>query len=92
MLGAIAAIAIVIWYYKGAIAIGKNPVHAVIIGLLLYFIPAILWTVYVTPGLRDTVEHNPGLILGLIVRYGFVVVGVCCAALYRLKVLNKASS
>jgi hypothetical protein len=91
MLGAIAAIAIVIWYYKGAIAVGKNPINSVIAGLLVYFLPAIAWTIFVTPGLRDVVEHNPGMILGMTVRYGFVVVGVACAAFYYYKVLTKDS-
>jgi len=89
MLGAIAAIVIIIWFYNGARSVGKNPVQGAFVGFLIYFIPAIVWTVLVTPGLRDTVEHNPGLFLGLIVRYGFVVVGVSCAAWYRLKVLRK---
>lgn len=80
MVGAIAAILIVIWYYKSALETQKNPISSAALGLLVYFIPAIIWTVAVTPGLRDTVEHNPNLILGLIVRYGFVIVGVACAA------------
>ncbi len=89
MIGAIAAIIIIIWYYNGARSVGKDPIQGAFIGFLIYFIPAIIWTVLVTPGLRDIVEHNPGLFLGIIVRYGFVVVGVSCAAWYRLKVLTK---
>ena len=85
MLGAIAAIAIIIWYYNTAKSAGKNPIHSALFGFMIYFIPAIAWTVLVTPGLRDIVEHDPGLFLGLIVRYGFVVVGVFCAVLFRLK-------
>ncbi len=80
MIGAIAAIIIVIWYYRSALESKKNPVTAAGIGFLAYLIPAIIWTIAVTPGLRDTVEHEPGLILGLIVRYGFIIVGVACAA------------
>ncbi len=80
MIGAIAAIIIVIWYYRSALESNKNPVTAAAIGFLAYLVPAIIWTIAVTPGLRDSVEHDPGLFLGLIVRYGFIIVGVACAA------------
>lgn len=89
MLGAIAAILITVWYYNGASESGRNPVHGAVTGFLVYFVPALLWTFLVTPGLRDTVEHDPGLLLGLVVRYGFVVVGVGCAVLFHYKVFTK---
>ena len=89
MIGAIAAILIVYWYYKGAISAGKNPVTWALIGLLVYFIPAILWTYFINTGLRDSVEHSQNMFLAIIVRYAYVAVGAACAILYRKKVLEK---
>lgn len=79
MVGAIAAILIAIWYYKEALVSGKNPISSAALGALVYFIPAVLWSLTVTPGLRDTVEHSQGIALALIVRYGYVAIGVICA-------------
>lgn len=88
MLGSLAAIIIAIWFYTTARAMGKNPVSWAVIGLLAYFIGAILWTVLVTPPLRDSVEHNQSYILGFIVRYAYVVVGVGCAMWVKFKHLG----
>ncbi len=88
MLGSVAAIALAIWFYTSAQSIGKNPVKWAGIGLLAYFISAALWTFLVTPPLRDSVEHNQSYILGFIVRYGFVIVGVACASWVKFKHLD----
>ncbi len=90
MLGSLAAIFIAIWFYTTARALGKNPVNWAAVGLLAYFIGATLWTFLVTPGLRDSVEHNQSYILGFIVRYGFVAVGFGCALWVKFKHLGKA--
>ena len=92
MIGAIAAILIVYWYYKGALAAGKNPVRWAFIGLLVYFIPAIFWTYFINSGLRDSVEHSQNVFLAIVVRYAYVAVGAGCAILYRKKVLEKFDS
>ena len=88
MTGAIAAIIIAVWFYKSALDSGKNPVAAVVQGFIAYFIPAVIWTLLVTPGLRDTVEHEPGFFLGFIVRHAYAVVGVICAAWVRYKLYS----
>jgi hypothetical protein len=80
MAGSIAAIAIVYWFYKSAAAAGKEPLPSAFLGFIVYFVPAVAWSLVVTPGLRDAVEHNPGTLLALVVQYAYIVVGVACAA------------
>ena len=89
MVGSFAALIIAYWYYQSAMTQNRNPVKWAGIGLLIYFIPAVIWTILVTPGLRDTVEHNQSVILGFIVRYAYVVVGVGCSVWVQLKHLRK---
>ncbi|MGR8934003.1 MAG: hypothetical protein ACU837_06375 [Gammaproteobacteria bacterium] len=85
MAGSIAAIAIVYWFYKSAASAGKDPLMSAILGFIVYFIPAVAWTVFVTPGLRDAVEHNSNTLLALVVQYAYIVVAVACAAWVKSK-------
>jgi hypothetical protein len=89
MFGGIAAILIAIWFYRSALATGKRPLSWVFIGFVSYYLPALLWTMWVTPGLRDIVEHNQNIMLAMVVRFGYIVVGVLCAALVRSRTLGK---
>ena len=79
MIGTITAFLITYWFYKSAEATGKNPLASAGLGFLSYLIPCIAWTLAVTPGLRDAVEHNPGTVSGLFVNYAYILVGVACA-------------
>lgn len=88
MAGSIAALLLAVWFYTGAQAKGKNPVQWAVVGVVIYFIAAALWTFLVTPPLRDSVEHNQSYILAFIVRYGYVAVGVMCSAWVKFKHLD----
>ncbi|MFZ2448974.1 MAG: hypothetical protein CTY16_12155 [Methylobacter sp.] len=79
MIGTITAFLIAYWFYKKAEATGKNPLSAAGLGFLSYLIPCMVWTLTVTPGLRDAVDHNPGTLSGLIVNYAYILVGAACA-------------
>ena len=89
MFGSIAAILIVVWFYKSALDKGKNAVSWACIGLVVYFIPAVVWTYVVTPGLKDAFEHNQSSLLGFIVSYAYVAVGVACAVWVRYKLYSQ---
>lgn len=80
MAASIAAMAIVYWFYKSAGPAGKDPLASAFLGFIVYFIPAVAWTLLVTPGLRDAVEHNSNTLLALVVQYAYIVVAVACAA------------
>jgi hypothetical protein len=58
----------------------KNPLSSAVLGFLSFLIPCVVWTVAVTPGLRDALEHNPGTLSGLFVNYAYIVVGAASAA------------
>ena len=84
MAGTITAFLITYWFYRSAEAAGKNPLLTAGLGFLSYLIPGIIWTFTVTPGLRDSVEHNPGTLSGLFVNYAYILVGVACAVGFKL--------
>ncbi|MGZ8239735.1 MAG: hypothetical protein ACXW00_12945 [Methylobacter sp.] len=79
MAGTITALLITYWFYKSAKATDKNPLSSAGLGFLSYLIPCLVWTLTVTPGLRDAVEHNPGTLSGLFVNYAYILVGTACA-------------
>jgi hypothetical protein len=79
MIGTITAFLIAYWYYKSAELVGKNPLSSAGMGFLFYLVPCIVWTLTVTPGLRDAVDHNPGTLTGLFVNYAYILVGAACA-------------
>lgn len=89
MFGSIAALIIAYWYYQSATKQNLNPVKWAVIGVSAYFIPAVIWTLLVTPGLRDAFEHNQNMLLGFIVRFAYVAVGVGCSVLLHFKHLKK---
>jgi len=91
MVGGIAVILIAIWFYRSALAAGKNPLPWVFVGFVSFYLPALLWTMWVTPDLRDMVEHNQSTMLAMVVRFGYVAVGVLCATLVRAKTVGKAA-
>ena len=92
MLGAIAAIFIAIWFYKSSLDTGKSPIPSAILGLFVYFIPATVWTLTITPGLRDFIEHNPNMLLGLLIANGHVLVGIACSFWVKTKHFKEVES
>ncbi len=79
MLGTIVAIAIAYWFYKSAEHANKNPLKTGAVGFLAFLIPGIVWTLAVTPGLRDAVQHNPGALSVILAKYAYIMVGALCA-------------
>ena len=90
MVGGVAAILIAIWFYRSALAAGKSPLPWVFVGFVSYYLPALLWTLWVTPGLRDMVEHSQSVMLAIIVRFAYIVVGILCATLVRSRTLGRS--
>jgi hypothetical protein len=79
MPGTLAAIIITVMFFKTALDAGKNPVHKAFTGFLAFFIPALLWTYFVTPGLKDTLQHDPSnTLLKLTANYAYVLLGSVC--------------
>ena len=85
MAGTVTALLISYWFYKSAEAAGKNPLTSAGIGFLCYLIPGIIWTIFVTPTLRDAFEHNPTTLFGLFFNYAYIAVGIACAVWVKFK-------
>ena len=79
MIGTITAFLIAYWFYKSAEAAGKNPLSSAGLGFMSYLVACVAWTLTVTPGLRDAVDHNPGTLSGLFVNYAYILIGAACA-------------
>lgn len=90
MIGTITAFLITYWFYQSAKATGKDPLSSAILGFLAYLVPCLAWTLAVTPGLRDAVEHDPGTLSGLFVNYAYILVGVAGAIGIKLMHFKRA--
>jgi hypothetical protein len=80
MLGSIAAALIGIWFYNTAPRSGRSPVFWALSGGVVYFLAALLWTLIVTPGVKDAASHTQNGLLIFIVRYAYICFGLACAA------------
>ena len=81
MFSAIAAALIGVWFYQTAPRSGRAPFSWAVSGVVLYFLMALLWSMAVTPAIKDAASHNQGGLLVLIVQYAYIVFGVSVAAL-----------
>lgn len=81
MLGSIVATIVAVWFYFTAPRSGRPPVSWAISGVVVYFLAVLLWTMLVTPGIKETAMHNQSGILVFIVRYAYLGVGLTAAAL-----------
>lgn len=80
MLSVIAATLVAVWFYRTAERSGRPPVSWGFSGVIVYFLAALLWSLIVTPGIKDTAIHNPNGTLIFIVQYAYIGVGLAVAA------------
>jgi len=80
MLSSIAAALIGIWFYNTASRSGRAPLSWAISGVVVYFLAALLWSLAITPGVKDTATHTQSGLLILIVRYAYIIFAVAMAA------------
>lgn len=90
MLGTIAAIVITVLFFKSALDSGKKPVNMALTGFLTFFVPALLWTFFITPGLKDTLQHDPSnTLLKITANYAYVVIGTTCSTWVWFKIFKR---
>lgn len=93
MIGLIASILFIIWFFNSAKKVGKNPWGWAIAGFLSYYIPAFIWGIIL--GLISSKidirisSSSEAIIYGLVVGLSSVLVGSICAALVRTQILLK---
>ena len=89
MPGTIAAIVITVLFFKSALDSGKNPVIMALSGFLAFFIPALLWTYFITPDLKDTLAHDPSnTLLKFTANYAYVALGSACSIWVWFKIFK----
>ena len=89
MPGTIAAIIITVLFFRSALDSGKNPVNMALSGFLTFFIPALLWTFFITPGLKDTLAHDPSnTLLKFTANYAYVLLGSVCSTWAWFKIFR----
>lgn len=89
MLGVIAAIAVCFWFYSTAARSGRAPISWAISGVVVYFLAGLLWSLIVTPAIKDAATHNQSGFLIFIVRYAYIAFGMVSAAIINVW-LNRA--
>ncbi len=90
MLGSIAAFLVGAWFYYAAPRSGKAPISWAISGVVVYFLAALLWTLLVTPSIKDAASHGQNGALIFVVRYAYIIFGAASAVLLNF-LLNKPS-
>jgi hypothetical protein len=91
MLSALAAAIIGIWFYLSAPRSQRPAVSWAISGVIIYFFAAMLWTLLITPSIKDTALHSQNSVLIFIVRYAYILFGIACCALAN-HFLNKPAT
>jgi len=90
MLGSIAAALVGIWFYNTAARSSRPPISWAVSGVVVYFLAALLWTLAITPSVKDAASHNQSAALIFIVRYAYIGFGVLVAILLN-SWLNKST-
>ncbi len=90
MAGVIAAILVAVWFYSTASRSDRPPVSWAVSGVVVYFLAALLWSLIVTPGVKDAAIHNQSGMLIFIVRYAYIGVGLLTAGVVNFW-LNKSA-
>lgn len=80
MLSSLAAILIGVWFYSTASRSGRSPLSWAISGVVVYFLAALLWSLVVTPDVKDAANHTQSGLLVFLVKYAYIVFGLVCAA------------
>ena len=91
MLSSLVAIGIAVWFYCTAPKSGKSHLYWAISGVVVYFLTALLWTLAVTPAVKDAATHSQSSLLVVIVQYAYILVAATAAAILNI-VLNLSKS
>ncbi len=86
IIGSIAGIAILVWFYHTASEYGRNPINWAIAGFVVYFTVALIWTYFVTPGIKDAAMHSRNTFLMYVVRYAYIILATTVAIIFNKKI------
>jgi hypothetical protein len=86
IIGSITGIAILVWFYNTAPSFGRNPLHWGVAGFVVYFTVALIWTYFVTPGIKDAAMHSRSTFLMYVVRYAYIILAAAVAIIFNKKI------
>lgn len=86
VIGSLAAIFILVWFYNNASSYGRNPLHWALAGVMVYFLVALFWTYFVNPSIKDAAMHSRDSFLMYISRFAYIVVALMGAIIFNLKI------
>lgn len=86
IIGTLAAIFILAWFYNTAPKYGRKPLHWAIAGVMVYFIVAMSWTVLVNPSIKDAAMHGRNMMLMYLSKYAYIVIALACAVFFNFKI------
>ena len=88
----IVMLCIILWYFKSAKSIGKNPWLWSILSLFIFFIPANLWSYFVIPFAISIVHTDSALVGNIILLFlalSSVVFGLIIAKFFHWGYLER---
>lgn len=91
IIGSVAAIAILVWFYHTAARSGRDPVNWAIAGFVVYFMTALLWTYAVNPDIKDAAMHTRSTSLMYVSKYAYIIVALVVSIVFN-QVVGKAKT
>lgn len=92
IIGSIAAIAILVWYYQTAPGFDRNQMHWAIAGFMVYTLVALFWTYFINPSIKDAAMHSRNTFLMYVVRYAYIVIATAIAVVFNKTIGPKNNS
>lgn len=89
MIGALAILAITVWFYRTAERLSLPALAWCVGGVVVYYAGFVFWMYLVMRPLLGDLFRNHGVWLGLGMDISSVVVGVLCASIFRARVMLK---
>jgi len=89
MLSFLVAVLIAVWFYYSAPRSGRPPISWAISGVVVYSLVAVIWTLAITPDVKDAAIHNQSGILVFVTRYAYILAAALAAAAVNI-FINKA--
>ena len=92
IIGSIAGIVILVWYYQTAPKFDRSPIHWAIAGFVVYITVALFWTYFINPSIKDAAMHSRNTFLMYFVRYAYIVIASVIAVIFNKKIGPKNNS
>lgn len=79
MLGGLVAVVIAFWFYRTADSKGAPAMHWAVAGLIAYYVPNFIWSLWVAKPILQTLHAQSAPIKASLVGHSSIVIGAVCA-------------